>query len=111
MHLERLTSELERASDETAWWAALVEGARGLGLAEVRWIGPAGERTETLAAQAALPWTFRVPLTDVESIEVAGAVPDAASSFDLLGFAENVRRTFPGRRAAAQPEITVAAKS
>ena len=74
-------------------------------------MGPAGERRETLAAPAALPCTFRVPLTGVESIEVTGAVPDAASSFDLFGFAENVRRTFPGQRAAAQPEITMAAKS
>jgi UDP-GlcNAc:undecaprenyl-phosphate GlcNAc-1-phosphate transferase len=111
MHIERLSSELERTSDETSWWAALVEGARDLGLAEIRWIGRDGERTATLAPPPALPWTFRVPLTGVESIEVSGAVPDAAASFDLLGFAENVRRTFPGQRAVAQPEITVAAKS
>ncbi len=111
LRLERLTWELERASDEKNWWAILVEGARGLGMSEIRWIGLDGERTETLTPQTASAWTFRVSLSDVESIEVSGAVPDASSSFDLMGFAENVRRTLQARRAAAQPEITVTAKS
>jgi UDP-GlcNAc:undecaprenyl-phosphate GlcNAc-1-phosphate transferase len=111
LRLERLTWELERASDERNWWAILVEGARGLGMSEIRWIGLDGERTETLAPLTAPAWTFRVSLTDVESIEVSGAVRDASSSFDLMGFAENARRTFQARRAAAQPEIAVTAKS
>jgi hypothetical protein len=51
-----------------------------------------------------------MPLTDTESIEVSGPVPDASASFDLMGFAENARRTFLARRAAVQPEIPVAAK-
>ncbi len=111
LRLERLTWELERAHDEKNWWAILVEGARSLGMSEIRWIGPDGTRTEKLAPQTALAWTFRVSLTEVESIEVGGPVPDAASSFDLMGFAENTRRTFQARRAATQPEITVTAKS
>ncbi|MGO9231085.1 MAG: MraY family glycosyltransferase [Bryobacteraceae bacterium] len=111
LRLERLTWELERARDEKDWWTILVDGARGLGMSEMRWIGPEGERTETLAPRTAAAWTFRVSLTDVESIEVCGAVPDASSSFDLLGFAENVRRTLQARRAASQPEIAVIGKS
>jgi hypothetical protein len=89
----------------------LIEGARGLGLSEIRWIGPEGERRETLASETAPVWTFRMPLTDTESIEVSGPVPDASASFDLMGFAENARRTFLARRAAVQPDIAVAAKS
>jgi hypothetical protein len=66
---------------------------------------------ESLAPRTvAAIWTFRVPLTEAESIEVSGAVPDASSSFDLMGFAEIVRRTFLALR-AAQPEITVTAQS
>jgi UDP-GlcNAc:undecaprenyl-phosphate GlcNAc-1-phosphate transferase len=110
LRLERLTSELERAGDEKNWWAILVEGARSLGMLEIRWVGVDGERSETLA-QTAPAWTFRVSLTDVEFIEVTGAVPDASSSFDLMGFAENARRSFQARRAAVQPETAVNAKS
>jgi len=111
LRLERLTWELERASDEKSWWAILVEGARGLGVSEIRWIGLDGERMETLTPLAAPAWTFRVALTNVESIEVSGAARDASSSFDLMGFAENARRTFLARRAAAQSEIAMTAKS
>jgi UDP-GlcNAc:undecaprenyl-phosphate GlcNAc-1-phosphate transferase len=111
LRLERLTGDLERASDEASWWTMLIEGARGLGLSEIRWIGPEGERRETLASETAPVWTFRMPLTDTESIEVSGPVPDASASFDLMGFAENARRTFLARRAAVQPDIAVAAKS
>jgi UDP-GlcNAc:undecaprenyl-phosphate/decaprenyl-phosphate GlcNAc-1-phosphate transferase len=112
LRLERLTSELERAGDEKKWWAILVEGARGLGISEISWIGPDGARTETLGPPAgAAAWTFRVLLTDVESFEVTGAGPDASSSFDLMGFAGTARRTFQALRAATQPEITVTAQS
>ena len=111
LRLERLTWELERASDEKSWWAILVEGARGLGMSEIRWVGLEGERAETLVPLATPAWTFRVSLTDVEFIEVSGAVPDASSSFDLMGFAENARRTFQARRPATPAEITVTAKS
>src|ERR1017187_5950454 len=111
LRLERLTWELERASDEENWWSILIAGARGLGMSEIRWIGLDGERTETLAPVTAPAWTFRVSLTDVESIEVSCAVPKSSASFDLMGFAENARRTFQARRAATQPEITVTAKS
>ncbi|HEY9141166.1 MAG TPA: MraY family glycosyltransferase [Bryobacteraceae bacterium] len=111
LRLERLTSELERVTDQKAWWTTLVEGARGLGMSEIRWIGLEGARTETLVPQTAPAWTFRVSLTDAESIEVSGGVPDAASSLDLIGFAETARRTFQASRAATQPETTAAAKS
>jgi len=110
LRLERLTSELERAPDDETWWAALVASVRGLGLSEIRWIGPDGVRVETLAPQTAPAWTFRVSLSASESIEVSGAGTDASSSFDLMGFAENARRTFQARR-AARPEITVPAGS
>ncbi len=108
--LESLTAELERARDEKEWWKILVEGARSLGMCEIRWIGPEGVRTETLAPQTAPAWTFRVSLTEAESIEVSGDVPQASSSLDLMGFAETARRTFQASRGATQPEITVAAK-
>jgi UDP-GlcNAc:undecaprenyl-phosphate GlcNAc-1-phosphate transferase len=111
LRLERLTSEMERADDEKEWWAALVDGARGLGISEIRWTGPEGERKETLAPPAELAWKFRFPLTNAESIEVGGALPGASSSFDLMGFAENARRTFLARRAAAGPDIQVTARS
>jgi len=112
LRLERLTTGLERARDEKSWRATLLEGARGLGMGEIRWTGPDGTRAEPLVPQMAPPaWTLRVSLTDIESFEVSGAMPDAASSFDLMGFAEVARRTFLAVRAAPQPEITVSAHS
>jgi len=110
LRLERLTAELERTRNEKEWWAVLVEGARGLEVREIRWIGAGGSRTETLTADAAPAWSFRASLNGTETIEVSGAGADAAS-FDLLAFAEAARRTFHASRAATQPGIPVAIKS
>jgi len=111
LRLERLTSELERARDEKAWWTILVEGMRSLGVREVRWIGLAETRTEILSPETQPGWTFRVSLADGESIELSGAAADAAASFDLMGFAETARRTFQTRHAAAQSERPLTVKS
>jgi len=109
MKLERLTSELEQSTDEESWWAALVEGATSLGMAEVRWIGLYGTRIKTLTQPAAPVWSFRVGINDTDFVEVSGAFPDAAASFDLMGFAETVRQTFRTSTVARKAESTVTA--
>jgi len=77
LRLERLTWELERASDERNWWATLVEGARGLGMSEIRWIGLDGERTETLAPLTARrgPSGYRSPTSSPSRSAALSATP------------------------------------
>jgi UDP-GlcNAc:undecaprenyl-phosphate GlcNAc-1-phosphate transferase len=109
MKLERLTTELERSTDEDSWWNALVEGAQSLGMAEIRWTGSQGARIKTLAPSATPSWSFRVQINDTDSIEASGTFPEASASFDLMGFAENVQRTFRSHGAVQKVEISVPA--
>ena len=109
MKLDRLNSELERSTDENSWWTALVDGALSLGIAEIRWTGSQGTLFKTLAAPVSPSWSFGVWINHTDSIEVSGAFPTASNSFDLMGFAEIVRRTFPTNCAAQKAGTTVSA--
>jgi UDP-GlcNAc:undecaprenyl-phosphate GlcNAc-1-phosphate transferase len=109
MKLQRLTSDLDRSTDEDRWWNALVEGALSLGMSEIRWSGPHGTRFKTLIPGTTPSWSFQVQITDTDSIEVCGTVPEASASFDLMGFADTVKRTFRTRSAVPKAEISVPA--
>ena len=106
--LQRLTSDLARSTDADSWWKALVDGATSLGMSEIRWTGPDGTRLKTLTPDSTSAWSFQVRMTDTDSIEASGTFPEASASFDLMGFAETVKRTFP-RSAAQKAEIAVTA--
>jgi len=98
LKLERLSSELEKSPDEDTWWSSLVDVATSLGVAEIRWTGPHGVRVKTLVPSDTHSWSFRVSVTDADTIEISGEFQEAQASFDLMGFSDIVRRTFrPGQ--------------
>jgi UDP-GlcNAc:undecaprenyl-phosphate GlcNAc-1-phosphate transferase len=109
MKLQLLTSELERSSDEESWWGALVDGAASLGIAEIRWTGPNGTRVRSLSKANEPTWLFRVQVTDKDVIEASGALTKASASFDLMGFAETVQRTFHTQEDPKAAEISATA--
>ncbi len=109
MKLQRLNSDLERSTDEDSWWNALVDGAASLGMSEIHWIGPGGSRIKRLTPGNAQSWLFQVRITDTDSIEVSGTLPEASASFDLMGFAETVKRTFRPQTITQKDEITITA--
>jgi UDP-GlcNAc:undecaprenyl-phosphate GlcNAc-1-phosphate transferase len=94
LQMSQITSALEAADNEDAWWEALVEAADGLGLAGVRWTGAHGERRRVLAEQVASAWSFAIPLSETDSVEIEGQLGTTTSPCDLVGFAAVVRHTF-----------------
>lgn len=106
--LQRLTSDLDRSTDADSWWKALVDGAASLGMSEIHWTGSHGTRSKTLVQNSLSAWSFQVRVTNTDSIEVNGAFPEASASFDLMGFAETVKRTCP-HSVAQKVEITATA--
>jgi UDP-GlcNAc:undecaprenyl-phosphate GlcNAc-1-phosphate transferase len=109
MKLQRLTMELEQSKDEDRWWEALVDGATSLGMTEIRWNGPNGTRLKTLTPGCTPTWTFQVRINDTDLIEASGIFPESSASFDLLGFADTVKRTFRTQGAGQNDEISVIA--
>ena len=75
----------------------LVKLARELKWSRICWAGSHGRREQVFEDRAPA-WVFSVPLSDAESVEVAGAVNPASSAFDLVGYAETVARSFAGKR-------------
>jgi UDP-GlcNAc:undecaprenyl-phosphate GlcNAc-1-phosphate transferase len=106
--LQRLTSDLARSTDGDSWWKTLVEGATSLGMSEISWTGPHGTRSKTLIPGSLSAWSFHVQINDTDSIEVSGTFPEASASFDLMGFAETVKRTCP-HSVTQKAEITATA--
>jgi len=93
LQMESLAAALERASTEDAWWEALVQGLSEVELVAIRWRGPTGTREKSFA-DAPAAWSFRVPVTARDAIELEGAGGGAAA-FDLVAFAHTAGRTFP----------------
>jgi UDP-GlcNAc:undecaprenyl-phosphate GlcNAc-1-phosphate transferase len=105
LKVESVAATLERQAAAEAWWDALVQSLAPLGLVAIRWTSSDGVR-EQRAPQVQSVWWFRVPLNATDDLELEGSAPvaetPAAPGFDLIGFAEILRRTFPPNRTATQ---------
>ncbi len=93
LKLESVAAALEEASTEQEWWDALIRSTASLELAAVRWTGPHGER-ENRNPDAEKAWSFSLPLSEHDVIEMEGGFASAAGPLDLVGLGEAVRRTF-----------------
>jgi UDP-GlcNAc:undecaprenyl-phosphate GlcNAc-1-phosphate transferase len=106
LKLENLTAKLECASSEQEWWDQITAIGPDLGLLHVRWIG--AQRTlEKSFGDDPLHWSFRVRVTETDALEVTGGFSGGSPSFDLLGFAELVIRTYPAT-ASTRPAVRLA---
>jgi UDP-GlcNAc:undecaprenyl-phosphate GlcNAc-1-phosphate transferase len=101
--LESVVSALEAAAAEDEWWNALAREGKDLGFTTLRWLGADGVREETLRPGAPLGWSLKIPLSETESIQVEGVFGVAMASDDLIGLAEILKRTFPGRDRRPSP--------
>jgi UDP-GlcNAc:undecaprenyl-phosphate/decaprenyl-phosphate GlcNAc-1-phosphate transferase len=106
LKLEQVTSGLERASSEQEWWDELSAMGPKLGFLYIRWTRPHAT-LERLLGDGPQRWSFRVPLSDDDTLEIAGSFSEAHRSIDLMAFAELVSRTYPAL--AAQPVAVRAA--
>ena len=111
LKLDRLISELERARDEDSWWNSLVDCGVDLGLTEIRWDGQNGSRVRSLSPQKASPWSFRVWVTNTDSIQITGGLDETPASLDFMKFGETVRRTFCANRIPQRTEAPLTATS
>ena len=115
LKIETVASALERAVTGDQWWDALSQSLAPLHLISVRWISSSGSR-EQRKSSAAAGWFFRIPLSSSDAVEFEGAFLSEemapAPAFDLVGFAEILKRTYPpnrARRHSAEPAGSVAA--
>ncbi len=100
LKVEALTSALNRTSTEIEWWEALANGIETLSLTAVRWIGPHGTRERRYSD--ASDWSFEVPVTAEDTIELEGVFGVAdAGSFGLVGLGDLIRRTLREKLALA----------
>jgi hypothetical protein len=102
LKVESVAAALERAATEQEWWDALIQGTSPLDLAAVRWTGPHGQR-EVRKPGGEPAWTFSLPLSDRDVIELEGGFASSAGSLDLVGLGEAVQRTFRARLASWRP--------
>jgi len=111
LKIESLASVLQRAATESDWWTALAGGMEALNLTGVRWIGPHGTRERRITV-GEFDWSFRIPVTEHDSIELEGIFGLAYTrSFELVELGEMLRRTLREKLAAgaAGPELAKAA--
>jgi len=64
-----------------------------LDLVATRWIRPGGVQ-EQRRSSAVPAWSFRVPLTHTDALEIEGGF-ESAGGFDFVGFARIASRTYP----------------
>jgi UDP-GlcNAc:undecaprenyl-phosphate GlcNAc-1-phosphate transferase len=102
LKIESVAGALERASTQEEWWAALIQGTASLDLAVVRWTGPHGMR-ETRKPGAEPGWSFSLPLSESDTVELEGSSTSTAGSFDLIGLGEAVQRTFGAKVSSWRP--------
>jgi hypothetical protein len=102
LKIESVAAALDGASTEEEWWAALIQSAATLNLSAVRWTGPHGTR-EDRKPGAETGWSFRLPLSDSDAIELEGSATSPVGSFDLIGLGEAVQRTFRAKLASWRP--------
>jgi UDP-GlcNAc:undecaprenyl-phosphate GlcNAc-1-phosphate transferase len=100
LKIESVASSLESATSADGWWSKLVESFAPLGLVAIRWTSATGVR-EQCVSTAPAAWSFRVPLDSANLVEFEGVFVSNSQSFDLIGFAEILTRTFPPNRVVA----------
>jgi len=111
LKMETLAAALNRTTGETEWWATLSGGIEALGMTSVRWIGPHGVR-ERRNSDAPPDWSFRIPVTDTDAVELEGTFASNGDSTALLSLGDLIRRTLRDKlaqAAAARPEESRAA--
>jgi UDP-GlcNAc:undecaprenyl-phosphate GlcNAc-1-phosphate transferase len=97
-----VAAALEKAATEREWWDALIQSTSSLGLAAVRWTGPHGQR-EIRRTGGEPAWSFSLPLSEQDVIELEGGFASSAGPLDLVGLGEAVRRTFQAKLAIWRP--------
>ena len=96
------------STDENSWWTALWR-ARSV-WASPKSAGPGQGRAIKRWPAGLASWSFGVWIGERQkSIEVSGAFPDCFGVFDLMGFAETLRRTLPPDCAPQKAGTTVSA--
>jgi len=93
LKVESVAAALEGASTEQEWWDALIQSTASLELAAVRWTGPHGRR-ESANPGGESAWSFSLPLSETDTIEMEGGFSASPGSLDLVGLGEAVQRTF-----------------
>jgi UDP-GlcNAc:undecaprenyl-phosphate GlcNAc-1-phosphate transferase len=91
----QLQAALSRCRTEEEWWTALLNTARDAGCTRLCWNGPHGNR-ELVLTPGPPAWSFRVNVSEEESVQVDGALP--SSPVDFIGFAEALTGTLAGKR-------------
>jgi UDP-GlcNAc:undecaprenyl-phosphate GlcNAc-1-phosphate transferase len=102
LRVESIASKLEAAATSDQWWTALELSVSSLSLVAIRWSSGAEVR-ERRGSPSPSAWSFRVPLGPADFVEFEGVFVASSPTFDLIGFAEILARTFPANRAASQP--------
>lgn len=96
--LKIAAAALGESDDAETWWKVLTTSGAPLGLIAISWESAEGARQATLREKVEPEWSFRVALSETDSIQVEGAFGESSASFDLDGFAEVLSRTFVAAR-------------
>ena len=108
LRLARVESALALATSDESWWEAVAQAGRILDLLAVRWTGAEGTREELLIPDATPSWSFRIPLSETDAVEVDGSLQaEPVASFDLVSLAAMITRTFPKERDPQKHVATV----
>lgn len=95
--LAHLASALRRCKTEDECWTVLVNAAREVGWARIKWTGQHATREQVLHHQPPV-WSFSITLGDKECVQFDGAFQASRTSVDILGLAEIIRSSFADKR-------------
>jgi UDP-GlcNAc:undecaprenyl-phosphate GlcNAc-1-phosphate transferase len=91
LRLDQLASDLAAAESEEAWWGALVDTARNLGLRRISWVGPGGMREEQFREEDA-GWALKIHAGGGQIVEVDGFILEE-QSVNLSELARTIERS------------------
>jgi UDP-GlcNAc:undecaprenyl-phosphate GlcNAc-1-phosphate transferase len=94
LRLRTLVVALDHTAGEDEWWARIIDLARELNWVRVRLEGDHSAREQVLSEEVAPVWSFRVPLSESESLYAEGYVETGNSKLDLMEFASVLARTY-----------------
>ncbi len=102
LKVESVAAALERTSTEQEWWDALIQSTSSLDLAAIRWTGPHGGR-ENRKSGGEPAWSFSLPLSENDAIELEGGFTSSAGSLDLVGLGAALQRSFRAKLSNWRP--------